>query len=154
MKKIVVLTDTHNNLADLQKIQTILNEADLIIHCGDGYINVLQLNTNYKTKFVYVQGNCDGGSSERIIEVEGVKILIVHGHQYGVKQSLLPLTYKAKQEQVKLVLYGHTHIAQEEEIDGVIYFNAGTMQKYTTQKSYGYVVIHDHKIITKIVKVN
>ena len=51
---------------------------------------------------------------------------------------------------VNLVFYGHTHNAEIIEQEGIYLVNPGAMNRYS-QNSYAYTVIHDKKIVCKIV---
>ncbi|MGN0795925.1 MAG: YfcE family phosphodiesterase [Christensenellales bacterium] len=153
MKKIVVFSDSHNTPLS-ESFKQILNEADVIIFCGDGLSSL----TDYldKPNFYAVRGNCDGISSPDEIEldVEDVKIFITHGHRYSVKSSLLNLEYRAKEINANLVFYGHTHIADETTYDGITLINPGSLShSFMGESSYCYVVIDKKNIITKFVKI-
>ena len=58
-----------------------------------------------------VRGNCDRpGSPERLrLTLEGVTILMVHGHGQGVKEDLERLWLTALESGASLALFGHTH---------------------------------------------
>ena len=74
MKKIVILSDTHGNRADLQKMHNILSEADLILFAGDGANDMLTLPRDILNKVIAVSGNCDLSAfeKERLVDVEEV----------------------------------------------------------------------------------
>lgn len=61
-----------------------------------------------------------------MVELEGVKILLCHGHRYHVKSTLLPLYLAARENGVRLALFGHTHTALLEEKDGITLLNPGS----------------------------
>ena len=64
---------------------------------------------------------------EQLIELENKKILMTHGHEYGVKSSLLNLNYRAKELGADIALYGHSHIAAIEKHDGIWFVNPGSV---------------------------
>lgn len=150
MKTIIAISDTHGNFPAIDKILPIINESDYCIHLGDHQSDLLAYRTDLKCKYYSVKGNCDGGGEEQVIEIDGIKILITHGDRYGVKQSLYKLFLRAKELGVNLVLYGHTHIADIIEKDKITMVNPGAMTRYG-QNSYAYIVIHNKKIVCKIV---
>lgn len=152
MKKIVVLSDTHGNVSGLEKIRNILAENDAVIHCGDGYKD-LDYFPEIKEKHC-VKGNCDGlNRDEKIIEIEGKKVLILHGHNHGVKSGIERLRYYAMEKGVNVVFYGHTHKASIVEADGITFINPGNLSKYSASNSYCYVVINGDKLTPVIVQI-
>ena len=125
-------------------------ECDYIVHLGDYYRDLHPFYQEYCDKIYAVKGNCDGGGDDLVFEVEGKKILLTHGDRYGVKSTLLKLVLRAKEVGADLVLFGHTHIAESCEIDGITFINPGTLSVYGKQ-TYCYTVIAGGKIVYKIV---
>ena len=150
MKKIVVLSDTHGNFSAIDKILPIMKESDYVFHLGDYQRDIFAYRRELNCEIISVKGNCDGGGQEILTEIEGVKILIVHGDIYGVKCSLDRLYYHAKEIGANVVFYGHTHISGFDEIDGIKLINPGCMNVFS-KNSYCYVVIHDKKVTAKVV---
>lgn len=57
-----------------------------------------------------------------------VKTMMTHGHLFrGIRSSRHALAAYAAKREVPLVLYGHTHHAADEEIDGVRLINPGAL---------------------------
>ncbi len=150
MKTFVIVSDTHSNTRPLSKIADVMKESDYVIHLGDHDSDMLFLKRVLGDKLHTVKGNCDGGGNDKIIEIDGYKILLTHGDKYRVKNSLFELSLKAKELGVNAVFYGHTHNAKIEVIDGVTFINPGNMQDYT---SYCYAVLTGGKLIAKIVPI-
>lgn len=157
MTNFIVLSDTHGNRHIFDELSNIIAEHDGIIHLGDTSADGIYLQRLFPDKqIILINGNCDPiklGNDERILEIEGVKIFLTHGHLYGVKQTLDKLAYRAKELDCQVALYGHTHNAQECEVGGVLTFNPGCLNKYS-YKSYGFLSLHQGKIVTKIVYLN
>ncbi len=152
MKKIVVISDTHNNIRALEKIYPVLKESDMVIHCGDGAGDLKYFPDIKEVHFV--RGNCDGlNGDELLLNVEDRKILIVHGHNFGVKSTLSRLAEYAKQKGADTVFYGHNHRAEFNEIDGITLINPGNLSKYSVNHSYCYVVINGKKLVYSFVPV-
>ncbi len=155
MKSVIILSDTHENRNILNKLQTVLKEADMIIHLGDGYRDALYIGGKFNNNIISIKGNCDGVlDDQKIIEIEGVKFLAVHGCNHGVKHSLEKLCEEAKKQGVDYALFGHTHKATNEKIDGVTLFNPGSLNYFEFDKSYGYMTIINGKVLLKIVKID
>ena len=149
MKKVIVLSDTHGNLKGLEKLYPLMDENDYILHLGDGMAEARTILSQYPEKTYLCAGNCDILSllpDEDVLEVEGVRIFYCHGHHYGVKSTLTRLAKQAKSKDCTIALYGHTHVAKIDEIDGVTLINPGTMS-YALGKggTYCYLVLHKGK---------
>lgn len=155
MKKITVVSDTHGNRRALDGLDTIFSESDIIIHLGDTSADGSYIQAKFP-KVLLLNGNCDPvklGEDERVIEVEGVKIFACHGHLYSAKTTLSKLALRAKELGCKIALYGHTHRAREDFIDGVTLINPGALYRYG-EKSYLYLVINGEKFTAKTVPLN
>ena len=76
-----------------------------------------------------VCGNCDffaGGTPDtQLLELEGRRVLITHGHRQNVKSGLLELKSQALRSHADIVLFGHTHQSLLTEQDGLLLANPG-----------------------------
>jgi len=89
--KVAIVSDTHGVTHVIEYIKTLLNDSDVLIHLGDNINDVKLLSEGFKGKVYSVIGNCDyerNGRVEQVIEIEGKKFLITHGHKYTVKYGL------------------------------------------------------------------
>lgn len=153
--RIIVVSDTHGDLYSLKKAVLRQPNAEVIIHCGDGeeqaeYIKMM----NPDKMVISVRGNCDWGSMLKpmeIINIEGKRILITHGHLFDVKMTKSLLIEKARDEKIDIVVYGHTHIPDQTYDDGLYILNPGSCSGYGA--TYGYIDITDSGIVTNVVKV-
>lgn len=137
--KIIVLSDSHGDTATIESIASL--PADAMIHCGDSELSADHPALN---GLHTVRGNCDRDSRLPVavtITVGNNKILAVHGHEHGVKQSLLGLSYAAEEEQAKIVLFGHSHIYGAEMQDGVLFVNPGSTVQPRGGRPATYAVI-------------
>lgn len=95
-----------------------------------------------------VPGNCDWGSldePERLIELGGVRIFMMHGHTRNVKYSGMSAYYAAKELGADILLYGHTHVPTV-DYDGTLYtMNPGTAGD-RNRGSYGVITVSGGKI--------
>ena len=149
MKKIVVVSDSHGRVENVEALRSLLEENDYLIHLGDGVGDVRALSKLYPEKVYACRGNCDFSSAhpaEFVLDVEWIKIFCTHGNAYGVKEDLARLAYRAKELDCQVALYGHTHLARMDEMDGVILINPGTLQ-FPIGKGggYAYLVVHKDK---------
>ena len=155
MKKCIIMSDTHGSQKGIDKIKALFAENDYIIHLGDGAGDLKEIFSAYPDKVFQCKGNCDFISvypDEQILEIEQVRILCCHGHQYGVKTLLGVLAQAAKEKGCDVALYGHTHRADICEMDGVTLINPGSL-RYSAGEggSYCYLVVHKDKITPVIV---
>lgn len=128
--QIAVISDTHRHSYELNQVLRFIQGTDMIIHLGDNVEDVEQLKKGYNGQIINVRGNCDFASfvsSERLEQIEGMNILITHGHKYNVKNDLLRLKYRAKELGANIVLFGHTHEAIELYEDGIWFINPGSL---------------------------
>ena len=77
-----------------------------------------------------------------LFPVGKAKIFITHGHIYGVKLTLSALIDEACARGADLVMFGHTHIANNSMSGGIHVFNPGTCG-LSTAPSYGEVIIDE-----------
>lgn len=110
--KILVVSDTHGRDGNLEKVMRKVKPIDTLIHCGDvegreDYISALAQCPSYM-----VAGNNDFFSGlDREIELDlgGHRILVTHGHNYGVNMDLSLIIEEAAARKKDIVLFGHTH---------------------------------------------
>ena len=152
MKKIFVLSDTHGNISSIEKLVDVIKESDYVFHLGDYSRDILAFSREFGDKIHFVKGNCDGGGNDLILQIEDLKVMLTHGDRYGVKGGLLRLALYAKEKGVNVVFYGHTHVADITEQDGITFINPGTTKGFF-EKTYCYTVIYGNKITSKIVRI-
>ena len=77
-----------------------------------------------------VAGNNDFFSDllrEDEIMLEGHKIMVTHGHNYGVSMDLYGISEEAAARECEFVLFGHTHKPVIEKKNGVLVINPGSV---------------------------
>lgn len=142
MSKILIVSDSHGSaelLEDIEKLHG--HDADLMIHCGDS--ELAEDDTAIKG-FKSVKGNCDflgNFPDDDTHVINGVKILVTHGHLYSVKTTLRNLFYKAKELQADIVCFGHSHILGAEMVDDVLFINPGSIRLPRVRKERTYVIL-------------
>ena len=149
MKSYLVFSDVHGDKLSLQKINTLAKQYDGVFFAGDGYSAVKSMQVS---ELYAVGGNCDiFGSPELVTEIEGVRILLTHGHKYGVKNSLLSLTLRAKELNCQLAVFGHTHEPFCAYENGVFLLNPGASSDWG-RKTYGVFTLYNGKIQADVKK--
>lgn len=156
MKNILVISDTHGNTKGIDKLMPKLVECHYIFHLGDINQDANRLKAQFGDKVISVLGNCDGNiaGDEKIVQIEEVKFLLCHGHNYAVKHTLDNLYYRGVEVGVDFCLYGHTHEKRIEKYKNLTLINPGTLSISAYEKSYLYMTVVDKKCFYKIVDIN
>ena len=144
--KILVLSDTHGHV---EEIVDIINQAkgiDRIIHLGDLTVDAEEIEARTGRSVLWVRGNNDildrNSSDERMLTIEGFRILLIHGHFLGVRLSPVRACDYAKEKHADIVLYGHTHCFEQGERDGIYYLNPGALSwPRDGHRSYAYLTL-------------
>lgn len=126
---IAVFSDTHGSVFGLARAVRRVS-PDLLVHLGDCVRDSQALAREFPDLPLYaLSGNCDYSSREpdSLEFMAGpIKVLATHGHRYNVKYGLDSLMNSAFFSGAKLVLYGHTHIAEVHELGGIAVMNPGS----------------------------
>lgn len=161
MIRLAVLSDTHGNEYSVFRCLNELGDFDAIVHLGDHAADAETLASKLNKPLYAVLGNCDfvhppKGSygTELVIEQEGVRLLLVHGHRHGIDAYS---TYEARQRALDLncraLLYGHTHISECDMKDGILVLNPGSPARPRggRQPSFALLIIEDGRLYPRII---
>ena len=135
--KIGVVSDTHNNLRNIETIINLFNEerVPVVIHTGDiSNANTLERFSDLNSKLIGVYGNNDRNESglkevaqknnfqfqepPRRLSLLDREIVIFHEPD-KIDQFL------SENQLIDVVLYGHTHRYENNVKNGVLFFNPG-----------------------------
>lgn len=146
--KILVLSDSHGNISAMQRCVEAV-QPHHVLFLGDCLRDAEHLREYYPAlPMDTVPGNCDWGSldePERLIELGGVRIFMMHGHTRNVKYSGMSAYYAAKEMVADILLYGHTHVPMV-DYDGTLYtMNPGTVGD-RSRGSYGVITVAGGKV--------
>lgn len=129
---LTVISDTHGRDTPRFDEQTraAVREADHVVHAGDFTTEaVLDAIEAEATALTAVYGNNDSPAvRDRLTDVatlnwEGVRIVVVHGHEH----SATALSMLARQEAADVVVVGHSHRPVVEELEaGCVLLNPGS----------------------------
>ncbi len=129
--RLIVVSDSHGRREPIERLYR-QYPNDGVIHLGDHISDAQWMRERTQGHPVYaVKGNCDPfeeGQEELILELDGKKILICHGHRYGVKSGLGQLLAAAKAKGVDGVFFGHTHQPLMERREGLLVLNPGSLK--------------------------
>ena len=149
MPKVLIVSDSHGWEEEMLNIKNRhYHEIDAMIHCGD---SELQADDEALEGFKIVAGNCDYDfrlKDRQTFEMEGKKIIVVHGHRHRVNSSFMNLSYLAEEANADFVFFGHTHILGVEEVNDVIYLNPGSilLPRGGNPKTYAIIDKKDDKL--------
>lgn len=115
--KVLVVSDSHSALRCMQAWAKCLR-PQAIIHLGDYYADAEALASDWPgCRMIQVPGNCDRHwmltpePEVLVVELEGVRIYLTHGHRHGVKTNPYHLVAQAREAGADVALFGHTHEA-------------------------------------------
>lgn len=150
MAKALIVSDSHGLREELQMLKKRHEkEVDLMIHCGD---SELQPSASELSGFITVQGNMDylgrDFPNEAIEMLDNKCIYITHGHLYDVKMSHLSLAYRAEETGASIACFGHSHVAEAYEREGMVFINPGSIRlpRGTFEKTYAVLDVDGEEI--------
>ncbi|MCQ2972951.1 MAG: YfcE family phosphodiesterase [archaeon] len=128
-----LISDTHiperaNELP--KKVLEIFKEVDLILHSGDITDQSVLDKLNEIAPVKAVQGNMDRAygldlPKNIVLEIENKKVGVIHGQVYP-RGDTQQLYYTAKELEVDILVSGHSHQPQIEQIKNVLLLNPGS----------------------------
>ncbi len=139
--KVVVFSDVHGEKMIVDKILDFNPDADYVLSLGNTELDESYLRSK---DIIYVKGNYPrdpGFLYESDIKLEGKRIFFTHGHKYKVSRTLSKLVKMAITKEYDILLYGHTHIAAIDTIQGKILVNPGSCSKPRTNLPPTYLII-------------
>ena len=129
--KYLVFSDSHGRVSELEKA-LFSEQYDAVIFLGDGVQDITEAMNWFPGKgLVEVKGNCDAFTfsvpTERTVLSDGCNVFLCHGHTQNVKFGLYHLLSTARDRKAGAVLYGHTHVKDLHEEDGILVLNPGSI---------------------------
>ena len=139
--KLGILSDTHGFLDT--RIPEIFAGVDHILHAGDiGYASLI-LDLEDLAPVTAVLGNTDTGLNFReteVLELGGRKFLIHHiVDPHRLSERVAP---RILRERPDVVVFGHTHKAFCERINGTLFFNPGYCGKPKFAQPRSVAILH------------
>lgn len=128
--KVLIVSDTHGQDDNLKFVLSQIGSIDALIHCGDvegdeDYIAAMAECPTY-----IVAGNNDYFSSlprELEFELQGYRVLLTHGHNYGVSMGTQVIVDEGRSRGVDIVMFGHTHRPSIEQYQDITVLNPGSL---------------------------
>ena len=114
--KIGILSDTHGAIDAVDTAFATAPAAAHWLYAGDVVGDAQYLATIAQTDVRFVPGNCDWPNPNTpetiVVEAAGHRILLTHGHVYGVQYGTRFLVEAAAEANCDIAVYGHTHVAE------------------------------------------
>lgn len=153
---ILAVSDSHGRPEILKTIlKRFSSQADALAFLGDGcadlvhILNNLDSNKDLQTSLPPVIAMVHGNGDESVFDVDfypsedlnvrtlkapaaitffaaGKNVLVTHGHMFGVYYGTAGLENHAKKSESKIILYGHSHVADISENNGITFINPGS----------------------------
>lgn len=139
--KLLVMSDTHGDAEVINKVRESHPSVDAVIHCGD---SELPFDHPYLEGVLRVRGNCDRDDrfvEEELVEMNGVKIFVAHGHLLNVKSNIMNLYYRAKELEADAVFFGHSHVLGSELMENILFVNPGSLLKPRARIEKSYCIV-------------
>lgn len=155
---IAALADTHGNTGRIcERLQQL--RPDHILFAGDFYKDGQIISRCVQIPATIVAGNCDlshRSKQEEVVSFGQYKILLVHGHQYGVKKDLNRLYYRGRELEVDAVVFGHTHSPWCEMTGGIWLINPGSpvLPRLPGPGSFAVISIDENGLQARIVNMS
>ncbi|WP_315167792.1 metallophosphoesterase [Metaclostridioides mangenotii] len=126
--KVGIVSDTHRMKKNIDKAIEYLKDCSLILHAGDNFADSKYINQATGVDIIAVKGNCDyeNVEEELVFNIEDKKVFLCHGHKYNVKNGVESLKKKAKELDVDIVVFGHSHTPYRDQEDGILFLNPGS----------------------------
>ena len=128
--KVLIVSDTHGKDENLERAVYQEVPFDYLIHCGDVEGREIFIEALAECPCCIVAGNNDFFSDlprEDVVEIEGHRIFVTHGHLYGVSMTPEGVADAAATRDCEAVFFGHTHCPEEEVVKGILTVNPGSL---------------------------
>lgn len=141
----LITSDVHGDAGRLLKVIDTHKGIHHHLNAGDMCLNPAIYETY---QVITVKGNNDFGIDLpwfRLIDLEGKKILLTHGHMEHVKLGLERLKVKAKAMAAEIVIFGHTHQRYLMHEDNILFINPGALG----DRLHSYAIYEDGQVTFK-----
>ena len=142
--KIGIISDTHGNRGAVEAVLNAARGIDLWLHAGDFIDDAAYLEQLADTGVVKVAGNGDwprgDAPNETVVEADGHKIFLTHGHTYDVNHGTSILLEAARDAGCDIAVYGHTHRVDYVK-DAIIVLNPGSASRPRDERRPSFMVM-------------
>ena len=144
--KVLILSDAHVPDREPEipkKVREFVSSQapyDLVLYAGDlTGPEVLEWLKGLGDEVKVVKGNMDylPLPEEELVDLDGIKLLLIHGHQVRPRGNLKALSAIAKSKGAKVIVHGHLHKPLVSEEGGVVHLNPGSVTGTWGGSSWG-----------------
>ena len=128
--KILIVSDTHGNHRDYNKVLEREGKFDMLLHLGDTEGGEYYIESTAGCPCHIVAGNNDFFSElpqEELVEIGKYNVFLTHGHGYSVSRDTVRLKREGQERGAQIVMYGHTHRPDIDLTDEIIAINPGSL---------------------------
>jgi uncharacterized protein len=133
--RVGVVSDTHGNVQGMRRLAEMLKAKGVatVLHVGDDYQDLDTLKRDglevIGVPGVYCREYADPAVPNRLVmELGGLKMLLTHTASRNRYDSPDDPDPQGLARQVHIVLFGHTHVPNLEERQGVLWLNPGHLK--------------------------
>ena len=144
-----LISDTHGRL--FPRVLDIFKDVHTIVHAGDIGDEAILDELGLIAPVVAVRGNMDwGGWACRLA---GFRILNVAGVNIGIVHDRYDLPNEVQAGKCRVIVSGHTHRAQIDEKNGVLFINPGSAGQPRAHRpaSVAMLSIHGRQVDARII---
>ena len=151
--KVLIVSDTHGNDINLERVLMRTYPVDAVFHLGDMEGSESYIEDICPCPVYMVKGNNDFFSpapAEQIVEIEGHRIFMTHGHRYGVTYNLEKVKLAAELKKCDFVFCGHSHRPLIDDEESIVVVNPGSLtypRQQDRKPSYVLCYIHEDKTV-------
>jgi putative phosphoesterase len=146
-----VISDTHGLLRP--EALAVLRGSDYIIHAGDVGDPAILDTLAEIAPVTAVRGNIDHGDwahkipTTNVLEIDEISIYVLH--------RLQDLDLKPEVAKFSAVVFGHSHVPEQEKKNGVLYFNPGSAgpRRFRLPVSVGQLLLRNGQVSSEIVDI-
>lgn len=156
IEKILVFSDSHGSTFVMEAVlKSPPQGLTAVFHLGDGSEDGERIMQKYpQYAYIGVRGNCDMLDRCRketvITERGGVRFMLTHGHAYGVKSSLDGAAVSAAAEDATVLLYGHTHTADDRVVRTAVGNVRAVNPGSARMAEYALITVDDGKVTVEL----
>lgn len=128
--KILIVSDTHAQNKNLERVLERVGKIDMMIHLGDVEGSEMHIEDIADCPIHMIAGNNDFFSDlekEEEFDIGGYHIFITHGHQYYVSMGTERIKQEALERKADIVMFGHTHKPIIDRGEDLITINPGSI---------------------------
>ena len=128
--KILIIGDTHGQDDIFLKVLAKEPQFDALLHTGDFEGSEFVYRELVEVPFYYVAGNNDfytDAPYERVIELEGCRIFMTHGHRRKLFAGFREVCREASRKGASIAVFGHTHKPVAVPSGNLLLLNPGSL---------------------------